>query len=355
MLNGLEVDMLSVGNADCILATKWFNGAGTRVLIDGANKGNFETVRGFLKARGIIFLDAVVCTHPHDDHAAGLLELVKDKTVGIGAAYMHVPQWHVDLAEVSYALKLARGSAEGEAFRKSLTTVKELVDSFNARGLSIIEPFAGTIIQFLTVVGPSQNFYEELQMEFTDPEKIKKIDGSQTAHSIWSALHDHAIDSLNTELPENPQTTPENNSSAILATIYENEKFLFTSDAGVPALQKASEEYVLKDCLWMQIPHHGSRRNISPVLIKHFSPKLAWVSAEGSKKHPRRAVVNAFKEAGTVVNSTHYPTSTNMWLQRGTVPSRVGYSPLVALYDEPVSKSAQQPQNIWLRSLLNAK
>ena len=88
----------------------------------------------------------------------------------------------------------------------------------------------------------------------------------------------------------------------------------------------------------MQIPHHGSRRNINPALIKVFSPTIAWVSAEGTNKHPRRAVVNAFKNGGAIVHSTHYPTPTNMWISTGTVSSRVGYKPLVPLYDASLAK-----------------
>ena len=50
-------------------------------------------------------------------------------------------------------------------------------------------------------------------------------------------------------------------------------------------------------------------RNLTKSLIETFSPKTAYVSAGGSDKHPRRAVVNAFKKIGTSVDSTHYPKS----------------------------------------------
>jgi beta-lactamase superfamily II metal-dependent hydrolase len=339
MYNGLEVDMLSVGNADCILVTRWdANSASwSNILIDGGNKGSFPVLRRFLQARNVSRLNAVVCTHLHDDHAAGLVELLNDKSIEIESAFMHVPQRHVNVNEVEKALKLAGNSCEAENIRKAMATSKELITAFAARGIPVTEPFAGSNILFLTVVGPTASYYEELIGEFANSELIKLADTQDSRHAIWSALHDKAIEALDTELPEDPQTTPMNNSSIILAAAQNNQKYLFTSDSGVPALQKASEQFNLAGCHWMQIPHHGSRRNINPALIKHFSPTNAWVSAEGSKKHPRRAVVNAFKQAGATVCSTHWPTSTNMWISTGSVPARPEYHPLVALYDAPPS------------------
>ena len=312
----------------------------------GGNKGDIEKLRGHLRQRNINFLNAVVCTHPHDDHAAGLLELLKDKSIGIGSAYMHVPQWHVDAAQVEKTLKSVAGSAEADTIRKSLATAKDLVAAFTARGITVTEPFAGTPVEFLTVVGPSLKYYEELIGEFTDEQTIRAVDTQDSLHKMWSALHDHAVEALDTELPEDPQTTPENNSSVILAVVQNDKKYLFTSDAGVPALQKASEAFNLAGCHWMQIPHHGSRRNINPALVKHFSPAHAWASAEGSRKHPRRAVVNAFKEAGAVVCSTHYPAPTNMWIRTGTAPARTGYAPLIPLYEADRSTMPPPPGSI---------
>ena len=49
--DGLEVDMLSVGNADSILVTNWvaWNNTVSRVLIDGTNKSGAGVVRSFFE------------------------------------------------------------------------------------------------------------------------------------------------------------------------------------------------------------------------------------------------------------------------------------------------------------------
>ena len=96
--NGLEVDMLSVGDADSTLVTRWTNGVPTRVLIDGGNKSSASTLKLFLLRRRIRYVDhVIVCTHPHDDHAAGLIELVTDKRFDFGMFWMHLPWKHVDI------------------------------------------------------------------------------------------------------------------------------------------------------------------------------------------------------------------------------------------------------------------
>lgn len=81
----------------------------------------------------------------------------------------------------------------------------------------------------------------------------------------------------------------------------------------------------------MQIPHHGSRRNITADLIEHFRPTTAFVSADGSKKHPNPAVVSAFKEVGTQVYGTHYPDPGSLWQRTGRAPSRPEYEPAIPL------------------------
>jgi len=64
-------------------------------------------------------------------------------------------------------------------------------------------------------------------------------------------------------------------------------------------------------------------RNVNEALINYFKPQTAFVSADGStKKHPRRAVVNAFKAAGAKVFQAHTTilprtedTNTSAWEQ----------------------------------------
>jgi len=334
--NGFEIDMLSLGNADCFLATHWLNGTATRVLIDGGDACYASTVLAFLKERGVSYLDHIVCSHPHDDHGAGLIEVVSSKNIRLGQAWMHLPWNHVDMSNLSTALNESTATAKKvvKIINESIETASSLYDAFVARGVEPTEPFKGQQIAFLTVCSPTQEFYESLLCDFTDYEKLAQFESDLASHDRSILLEEIFEESAVGGLGGAP-TEPENNSSTILGTISDGGKFLFTSDAGVEALTMAKEAYDLSNLRWMQIPHHGSRRNVTEELIEYFKPKTAYVSASGTKKHPRRAVVNAFKNVGATVYSTHWPlpNGSNKWHHIGNVPDRSDYSATFPLYD----------------------
>jgi beta-lactamase superfamily II metal-dependent hydrolase len=343
--NGIEVDMLNLSNADSMLVTRWTNGVASRVLIDGGNRGDAEKILNFLVVRGATDLDHIVCSHPHDDHAAGLPDIIASKDITFGQIWMHLPWKHVDLTALAAAVQ--RGEITAHRVVKiilaSLQSSQEIVKAANARNKVINEPFQGKTIGFLTVCGPSQSYYEELLKEFTDFETLTQMDESLAADEINDQLEESLANTAfgkslleqteaAGELGKDP-TQPENNSTTLLGTVFGTDKLLFTADAGVPALEKAVAAYDLTNVRWMQIPHHGSRRNITKELISLFRPKTAYVSADGTRKHPRRAVVNAFKAVNTKVFSTHYPNPGNLWFHLGATPERPEYWSATALYD----------------------
>jgi beta-lactamase superfamily II metal-dependent hydrolase len=331
MADGFEVDMISLGDADSLLLTSWTGKAAHRILVDGGNKGDYPTIRNFLLKLGVNQLDAVVNTHPHDDHAGGLIQMVQDRTITIGAIYAHIPHQHVDLMKVEKAIRSAAGLRETIQIEKSLQTVTELSNAAKNRGLRIQEAFAGEKIGSMTVVGPSRKYYDELVKEFEDPDRIRTVSRNEDA---WDAEREKIEKGeISDSLLDHPETTPENDSSIMLATYIVDKKFLFTADAGVPALRNAADSYQLADLDWMQVPHHGSRHNIDCGMIDHFNPKQAWVSARGSAKHPRRSVVNALKNKGAQVYSTHYPNGGTLHWGIGTAPSRDGYISATALWE----------------------
>jgi beta-lactamase superfamily II metal-dependent hydrolase len=338
--NGIEVDMLSLGDADSILVTRWENGVASRVLIDGGNRGDTPKVKRFLYAHGAMYLDHIVCTHPHADHAGGLLDLVRDKRFDFGQFWMHLPHYHVDVPSLFETFNRSRATRTTRIIRESLETSRVLAEAVWRRKQYIHEPFEGRKIGFLTVCGPTEDFYNAMVTSFGDMDTLttfeQQLINEEEASRLETILEfweepgtDH------TSLADAP-TEPENDSSVILGAIFEGKVFLFTGDAGVPALTAAASNYPrLENCHWMQIPHHGSHRNISEDLIGHFAPEIAFVSAVGNRKHPRRKVVSAFKSVGSKVYSTHHPVAEPLWYHVGQVPARATYGPAYSLYSTP--------------------
>ena len=67
-IDRLEVRFLDVGQADAILVRIGDHA----MLIDGGNNDDARGLVAYLQERGIARLDAVVGTHPHEDHIGGL-------------------------------------------------------------------------------------------------------------------------------------------------------------------------------------------------------------------------------------------------------------------------------------------
>lgn len=336
--DGLEIDMLAIGDADCILVTRWESGRATRVLIDGGCVDSVDTVRAFLFGHTIGHIDHVICSHPHDDHAAGLVELMKDLRLTFGRLWMHQPWRHINTALLYNAWGKGNARQATKILSDSITTQLNLSEVAIARQIPFdMEPLSGQRIGPLFVFGPSVEFYNALLMEFSDLNRLARYEGEldrmQREQAIEDLMEAAKIAEAPSGLLDDPQTEPENNSATILWTKYANQTFVFTSDAGTAAIKRAIQKYCIGHCHWMQIPHHGSRRNITQPLIEYFSPTFAFVSAAGNRKHPRRAVVNAFKSLGTTAFSTHHPNTANLWFRAGFVPFRVDYGSATALWE----------------------
>ena len=354
MFDGLEIDLLSLGNADCILATQWHGCQAVRVLIDGGRKSDYDVIRTFLRALNITYIDHLVSTHPHDDHIAGLVELVEDRTLMFGHAWVHMPRFHVDMGAVDRALTKTAALREARRIRESLRMSSDLLVALGRRSIVVDEPFAGGRIGFFTICGPSIAFYEELLSFFANAEAIDDVERrtveQETADIKLNRLTlMSALCKMSESLSDNPRTSPENESSVILGTTYNYHKYILTADAGSRGLTHAIATYDLSNCNWMQLPHHGSRRNLTPSLINYFRPTYAYVSACGDSKHPRRAVVNALKNVGSQVFSTHYPNAHHLRHFHGSVPIRLDYGSAFPLWDAPQTpKPAVQPDYVSL-------
>ncbi|MBC7981347.1 MAG: MBL fold metallo-hydrolase [Armatimonadetes bacterium] len=339
--DGFEIFVLSLGNADSIFIRKHSNGVKTNVLIDGGNSSDGSVVLGVLASLGENHIDHLVCSHHHADHAGGLVEIVKSKTVTIGHAWMHVQELVSDL-EVSLSRMFQNQEAFADKIATSKAIQKELLASLS--GVPISHPFAGAQIGPLVVLSPTAEFYQR-QIERMQVESLQTILNERYARRADHSLAALALKVLTEEAEERDgglggePTSPENEVSTILAIVSpNNEIYLLTADAGVEAFADTVKRYNLEALHWMQIPHHGSRRNLNQDLIDYFRPKTSMISARGSVKHPSKKLVNAVKGAGGKVYATYYPSrepSKGRWTRfcNGTVP-QISTSTVPALWDE---------------------
>ncbi|HLY40566.1 MAG TPA: MBL fold metallo-hydrolase [Terracidiphilus sp.] len=343
--NGIEIDMLSLGDADCIVVTHWTFSMPHRVLIDGGCGANYDEILGFLQSHGYTWFSAVVCTHCHNDHAAGLIRLVNNRNLTFLSAWMHDIRNHVS------SDSLRRAASADDGVKQVLETTEELASVFRSRSICVREPFAGmSIAPFptLTVLGPTEAYYKRVVAEFTNVRapmsRFMPLSSSVAAMLGGAPVRAGIVGRIPSGSPNylmplasratlmsgllaasSVQTKPEtqtfNNTSTILGMVHGGLRYMFTADAGSDALDQVPQEWNSLD--WMQVPHHGSEDNLSQPNIERFCPKAAFVSAKGDTSHPSRIIANALMKCGGSVYSTHENGHLRRWY--GTVPARSGY------------------------------
>jgi len=328
--NGIEIDMVSLGDADSLLVTEWSDDKPCRILIDGGNFGDTPKVTAHLKEWNVTKLEHVICSHSDRDHAGGLIDFVDNADFEIGTFWMHLPWNHVNVAETKACLKkFAMKTAMA-----SLDTARTLYEAAIRRGLDLKEPFTGAKIGFLEVLGPDEGFYAEKLEDYRDVEKLAAMSRNKYAEAfnldsvkiIGPARNSKYVEANSKPIKlGQPPTDSENETSTILRAMFDGKALIFTGDAGVQALSRVKAAFPdVAGCKWIQVPHHGSSRNVTDELIAFFASEVAFISAVGNKQHPRQEVVDAFKVGGTTVFSTHYPFPGALYQPLGNVPKRGG-------------------------------
>ena len=303
------------------------------VVIDGGTKDSGKLLVEHIKQYyGTTYVDLVVASHLHNDHISGLTEVLENMTVAKIA--VHCP-W--DYTQAIKRMTNTESSISGlqSKLEKSLSGLSTLVDLAESKKIPIIQPFQGEkILDGLYVLGPSKAYYQQLLANFGVTPEVKeehRIDkiisvAKEAATWIAEALH---IETLTDDYPD---TDSENNSSLVLLFVCDGKKFLFTGDAGKDALGKVIEytnsiNFDLSGLDFFDVPHHGSKRNLSPTILNKLKPKQAFISCppQGDPKHPSRKVVNALLRRGSAVHTNK--NKLTLCHPSANVPARQGWGP----------------------------
>jgi hypothetical protein len=225
------------------------------------------------------------------------------------------------------------------AVKKEYDIISEIVDLALAKSVTINQPFQGQNIGPFHVLSPNRAVYLHLlpQFEKTPDPNQAAIEAASTwlgKASLIGRLVEAArakVENWTTEtwaqerLRDGGQTSASNESSVVLYGAFENEqRVLLTGDAGVNALTWSADYAVrvglpLQQFTFVQIPHHGSRRNVGPTVLtrllgpvepEYAEPRFsAYVSAPADDtNHPRKIVLNAFKRRGGIIIATQGST-----------------------------------------------
>jgi beta-lactamase superfamily II metal-dependent hydrolase len=293
------------------------------VIIDGGFQSSGEAlVKHVREVYGTTYVDLVVSTHPDTDHSCGLAPVLEE--LKVGQLWMHKPWEHTyDISKMFQDGRVTDMSV-AEGIRKSLENVRYLEKLATKKGILIVEPFTGLqdVTQSLIVLGPTKQFYESLLPDFrcTPTPKYESIISKMLSGSVALAVKVAETLGVETLVEPTEGTHAENNSSVIMLFAHGNDCILFTADAGVPALEQAIWQleaigFDFNRLRIVQIPHHGSKRNVGPKILDRILGakrtddailRRAVVSAspDGEPKHPSKRVLNAFRRRGARVQGT---------------------------------------------------
>lgn len=351
-----EVHFLPVGNrykSGDAIAVRWGQPGASKVLVyDGGTTESGKALATFVRERlRSSRVDYAVSSHPDGDHASGLLALLQ--RMEVGELWMHRPWHHASAARDAVLARHAAATSLERRLRSKLRAVRKLEMAALQRGIPIHEPFQGADIGSFRVLSPSRDWYlGQLLPAFGLP--LAMPDAPSPAGVQPPADRE----SWGTELlRETARTSADNEASVVLWGQFGDQGVLLTGDAGIQALGHAADQAQAEGIdlparlSLLQVPHHGSRHNVSPsVLDRLLGPrkplddglatKHAFVSAGAwSEQHPHAMVTNALLRRG----ATPYATRGQMLSHGPRTPPPVSPGPTPLPFCEQVAPWGPAP------------
>jgi hypothetical protein len=306
------IDVLSLGKADASIIWVRDQGRDYVVFLDGGQVGHASLVlahyNSFIRPalRSMPYLIAVN-THMHSDHLGGLLEIIRQLHAQgdqLRAVYFNNPLSNQVLQEqvkskVTYKMRFSKLKERIEFLNESLEQAKDLVAQLLFLGIECRTAFAGTTLlpppyeQRLRIIGPTPEFYGAMMSNAGRTLQWGVVDVSEM---LTESL---AGDDPCQAIARYQDTDWDNKASVVLElTTERGEKYLFTADASEPSFLSIEQSgYPLTDYTLVQLPHHGSRRNLSAARVRQFGAKMFWVAAPNNEQHPSPDLIKCIELA----------------------------------------------------------
>jgi beta-lactamase superfamily II metal-dependent hydrolase len=323
-----EIDFLRAGdsNGDAIIV-KWGDtkdGSYSLNIIDGGFTDTGDQIVEHVKKHHTAKpnIANVVLSHADNDHATGLIKVLEHPDFTVSNLWMNRPWDYVDEVIDSF-----HGAYTREGLIKKMRDMHpylvEMEKIAEKRGIKILAPLQGAKIGPFTVLAPSRARYVKL---IPDLDKTPPSYASDSAKGLLggilgkiSDVAEKVLERLDFEMLDDnpPATSASNETSVVQWASFGNKRVLLTGDVGPAGLAEAADyaesvSLLIQPTL-VQIPHHGSRRNVTPTVLnrwlgKYPAEKQGHAIASVGKnedKYPRTKVANAFIRRGYKTYGTH--------------------------------------------------
>jgi len=263
----------------------------------------------------------VVLSHADNDHATGLIKVLECEDFTISNLWMNRPWDYVDEVIDSFHGAYTR---EGliKKMREMHPYLVEMEKIAAKRGITIKAPLQGAKIGPFTVLAPSRARYVKLipDLDKTPPSYASESKGILgSLFKVAADVAEKIKERLDLEtLDDNPPATSASNETSVVQwASFGDKRILLTADVGPGGLAEAADyaeqiSLLIQPTL-VQIPHHGSRRNVTPTVLNRWLGKYpaenqgSAIASVGKNAdiYPRKKVANAFTRRGYSVYATH--------------------------------------------------
>ena len=312
----IAVEFLPVGDSDGdAIVVQYGDQIGYRLnIVDAGYAEVGEQVVEHIEqhyGRDVVIHNMVV-SHADNDHACGLIPVFK--RFRVGALWMNRPWIYA-----RQVIDQFHGNWTLDGWVKEVKSKHEYLVELEAlatsRGMQPNPVFQGAQIGSFLVLAPTIERYISLipNLDKTPPpyrSELRPRSLAVTALGLLEAVKETM--GLETLDPNPPGTSASNETSVVQLSISDNRKILLTADVGPEGLSEAARYAYGRGLLdapdLVQIPHQGSRRNVTPAVLNAWlgppnggnpSRGTAMVMVGAAKmEHPRKKVKNAFIRRG---------------------------------------------------------
>lgn len=279
------------------------------ILIDGGYKDTGEKICQHIIAKyndPVIHL--MVNTHPDIDHTSGLKSILENDDIEVKKIVMNRPWKDAGLKPEHFKDGRITENSLAARLRDAFAMADDIEDIANEKKIPICRAFQGDnlVPDVLTVLAPTKKSYRnfllasgkspDTYVDELNKKSYKKVELEEEIYDEYGII----------KWFDEEDTSEVNQTSLVLSLKIGEEQFLFTGDAGKATLINALDFYEeltwindISDFTVVQLPHHGSRKNINPAILKRLSPESYIISCppNGMKEgHPSRRLINKILE-----------------------------------------------------------
>lgn len=313
-----EIDFLDVASkksGDAIALRYRRNGVTQIHVVDGGYQATGEKLVEHIDAYydAPETINAVVVTHPDGDHGGGIIRILEE--FNVEGLWMLRPWLYAEELIVRFP-RFSNVENLRRRLREAYPTIAKLEEVAIAEKVPILEPFQGASIGAFHVLAPSRERYLDLIVQ---SEKTPESGESVAKVSFFELIEKAAKVALRQvrsvwghEIFSSEETSAENEMSVIQLLAMCEAPTLLTGDSGRGGLTEAGDYleglgFSLLGIKFFQVPHHGSRRNVSTeVLDRWLGKRMRECASNGERRftavvsaskedadHPRKAVIRA--------------------------------------------------------------